>query len=733
MIQIQVGAEFLDLETIDSIPITFQANDPTKIDSFQSNFSINVKIPATSVNRRILGFVDSYNTSSQSAYTFLDCLVIDFGAIILPKAKLRVGKITKQKYIAEIEIQIFSGNINFFESISNKTLQNLNLSIYDHEMLFGISDSQANTFLDGYIYDVYSRGTYVDALKGLYSYFFPSIFCLTIFEKIVSEAGLSLVFANGTPTSPVDFAKMLLPHVGGVRTCINEIAKKHSGKITTGYNKIANGGGFDTFTTLQFANIEHSLGTKFFDVPPFNTPQSDFEPNPYSGSTYVLPNSSEGKYVCNEDFLFVLLSYYFPIGAVPTLVQLRDDSVLNIVNITAGALTLIEVASGTAIIENSFITISGVVGTMGAVLNTNTYQVGSVVFGATNIVTITVNTTALTYVSGGVLDNIIVRKFENDFSDGVYTYMSQNQYVIVDTNSNVWEFSTYLQNPFFFEVKVVDNEAVRIKKWEVSANLPPIQQRDFFKFFAIYYGLFPTYNPFTSELILTPFDNILSLQNAVDWSEKVDYSKARETNFEFGDYAKNNYFEYRNIQQGNLQFESESAELEKVVYTAPFELLLDNTFFGNFTEVLSLIQFEDTTLLQQNPSLKKYKFTKKVQPLTFLEGQSNLDLSVAVYQIPFNPTTDYLIYATNVAISSTERLNFQDAIDFNYNAIKALLKDARQEIVYINLSVLDIQKLDFSKPIWIGNDYNAYFYLAKVVQYKNNSQSVRCELFRISL
>ena len=136
-IEIIIDNEVLEIPKGVQVPITFQVNNPENIDTFQNDYSITFDVDDTPKNRKILGFAANNFIETDTRYKFIDCIVKQRGAIIFLNAKLKVNRILKKMGIAKIELQLFSGNINLFDFIGQRTLQDLDMSAYDHEMMAG--------------------------------------------------------------------------------------------------------------------------------------------------------------------------------------------------------------------------------------------------------------------------------------------------------------------------------------------------------------------------------------------------------------------------------------------------------------------------------------------------------------------------------------------------------------------------------------------------------------------
>jgi len=120
---------------------------------------------------------------------------------------------------------------------------------------------------------------------------------------------------------------LILEHTQGVRPCINNIAKRHTGITTTAFTT-SSGTGANTLPYVNFTNVVFSgFGTEYHK-PPFNTPELDFVLNPFDDGLFAFPNCTQG-YKCNEDVIFVFVDISVPAFTFSTyeLVRIEDDGI----------------------------------------------------------------------------------------------------------------------------------------------------------------------------------------------------------------------------------------------------------------------------------------------------------------------------------------------------------------------------------------------------------------------
>lgn len=128
MIQIFVNNQQLDLYEGEDIKFTFQVNSIADIKDRQTNYTNSFSIPKTPNNMRIFEGLGIHSDTSSIPYTKPNCVMKYGGFDVIKKGWLNVVE-TDSVY----KCHLYSGVINFFKSIENKTLgRDLDLSEINH-------------------------------------------------------------------------------------------------------------------------------------------------------------------------------------------------------------------------------------------------------------------------------------------------------------------------------------------------------------------------------------------------------------------------------------------------------------------------------------------------------------------------------------------------------------------------------------------------------------------------
>jgi hypothetical protein len=195
-----IGGNEMDLgEAV--VAITKQANNIMRPESIQADYSNTITFPDTQRNRANLGFADEVGSETDTPYKILDAQIFKDGVEVVPygKAELQSGN---------FDLDIYSGNRNFFDVLGDKSIQELDLSAFNHVWNYAtVAANLTNTgWQDGFVYDLYDRGKALDLATIDAFDLFPSVFGRAIWEQIFIDAG----FTYTGFTHPM-FDKLLVP------------------------------------------------------------------------------------------------------------------------------------------------------------------------------------------------------------------------------------------------------------------------------------------------------------------------------------------------------------------------------------------------------------------------------------------------------------------------------------------------------------------------------------------
>lgn len=208
--ELLLNGQRVDLAPDTLFAITVQSNDITKPDSVQSSYSNTLTLPFTEHNHGVLENANEVGSQSTAPYRQLEALVLQDGVEVVPLPKAYLEQ-AGEGY----ELQIFSGSIDFFQLLGDKSIRDLDLSRFNfHWGLAAVMQGAGinRTYADGYIYQLRDDGGNIDLSRLFADQLYPAVFVRTVFEQLFTEAGvkytgfadplfdkLTLPFSNATP------------------------------------------------------------------------------------------------------------------------------------------------------------------------------------------------------------------------------------------------------------------------------------------------------------------------------------------------------------------------------------------------------------------------------------------------------------------------------------------------------------------------------------------------------
>lgn len=202
--EVYINGILCDLDEVNNpIQLVYAINDLGELKDRQAYSTNSFKLPMTQNNLTACGFPNNANIIQAPAYRKNPAKIVQGGIEVLTNGIALINRTNK-----DIEVQILSGLIGFFDQLGDKNIRDLDLSNYDHIWnLSTVANSQFRE--DGYIYPVIDYGTLSDVSKAAdVRSLRPATFRRTIIEAIVREAGYT---ASGSYTSYDKYNKSIVP------------------------------------------------------------------------------------------------------------------------------------------------------------------------------------------------------------------------------------------------------------------------------------------------------------------------------------------------------------------------------------------------------------------------------------------------------------------------------------------------------------------------------------------
>jgi len=308
----------------------------------------------------------------------------------------------------------------------------------------------------------------------------------------------------------------------------------------------------------------------------------------------------------------------------------------------------------------------------------------------------------------------------------------------------------------------------------INTLIPSINQADFIKDVMFRHGVISQFETKTRTLTLNKLQDIENNKGvAVDYSNKIDLSKAPSYDFTkilngFKKTSKVTYAQddndlqmrafnaqYKtNLGDAVISIDNDNLSGEGVVFESKFagtltgQSFLENLGNQNLIENFYIpvcrymlpIAGEDNKWEAQEMKPRLFVKAGKIPVQDFsLTGAFGIGLGSVLYL-----DVGYAYFAKQSIGTDLDKL--QDTLSFdninysttnyngttllqkNYGLYTSILNNPIHLSINLNLKPLDIQQLDFMKPIWL---INSYYYINNVSQYKGDGTTTKIELVKI--
>lgn len=226
--ELYIGGKQIELSDA-NVALTFQANDITKPESIQSNFSNQFKVPRTKPNEEALESVADVQSLSNLPYEKLVAKFVQDGYELVSGGYAVIDKADKNFYYTTI----YSGFAEFFKLIDGKKLRDLNFGYpmgsfnYDIATMTALSDE--SILLTPALPIFFPVNDYGSLTSGASStidirFQYPAVWARHIIKKIITDVGftpignfftdklmdeLYLPFSNGQPVHSPEWMESL--------------------------------------------------------------------------------------------------------------------------------------------------------------------------------------------------------------------------------------------------------------------------------------------------------------------------------------------------------------------------------------------------------------------------------------------------------------------------------------------------------------------------------------------
>jgi hypothetical protein len=235
MYELFIEGQKADINDQISVQLTFAIDDVANFASRETTFSKQIVLPGTAANHSIFGHVYEMGSNNPfspgqpnigAAFNVAQTSRVELrlNGLLVLRGIFRLTGIIKDGDFVEYEGALFGELSGLMSEISNKKLEDLDFSAYDHVWNHTtISNSWDNVPGSGYFYPLIDYGNYREANDRDYDIgtFRPALYAKEYLDKMFAAAGYSY---SSTFLNSAYFKSLIIPHNKKQLTNNNPIA-----------------------------------------------------------------------------------------------------------------------------------------------------------------------------------------------------------------------------------------------------------------------------------------------------------------------------------------------------------------------------------------------------------------------------------------------------------------------------------------------------------------------------
>lgn len=263
MYELFIEGQKADIDEKISIQLTFAIDDINNFASRETSFSKQIVLPGTGRNNGIFGHIHEMGSNNPfspgqpnigSVFNVAQTsrAELRLNGLLVLRGIFRLTGIIKEKDIIEYEGALFGELSGLMSEISNKKLEDLDFSSYNHALNHtNIENSWDNVPGSGYFYPLIDYGNYRESNNNDYAIgtFRPALYVKEYLDKMFAAAGYS--YASDFINSDY-FKALIIPHN------TKELTKLSTRKLTA----TITGGSFNTSADSAI-DFDTATGTDF--------------------------------------------------------------------------------------------------------------------------------------------------------------------------------------------------------------------------------------------------------------------------------------------------------------------------------------------------------------------------------------------------------------------------------------------------------------------------------------
>lgn len=651
-----------------------------------ANHTNRFKAVLSEINNTKLERSDKVQSDSNIPYSITKAVISRNGI-----QTVRNGRVVVESVDDFYNIEVFSGNFNFFDDIQGKSIKDIDWSDLIHERnLNNISNSFLDTLIGDFFYPLINfgrdfqvmpeTGNDVDAEK-----MYPAVKVSLIIDRIFSEARY---LKSGDIFSNSEYLNMVIP----------------------------------VETIIQYVNARYDIDGIF------NSSGKNFtHPSFLKGYWFIIPGTT--------------------LYGNPVFLQTKFGRLIirRTVNITGAEFGL--VFDPVDFAQTFQIPISGKVRvTLSITIEATSAPPGGAKEEFPYFSVNKYNTTPdpITGAFTHRLTNSIGTKFTGIGQSRTMTLdetfdMSKDDYIWLEAGvffDYVAPTTNYRHTNYFFEIDILgETEAEYLESFDVGNNLPDISQKGMLEFVIKWFGLMLQADTDTDTLNFTQNNKIKNnFPQKKDWSDKIDKSVQHKILYHDHSFAQTNWFQWEKNEEveaelgdSSLDVNDQSLDLEVERYKAEFSATrMMKCLDGVDVPQIIFWQEDDNDVLEFDPA--------EVTPRILIFNPTDLpdpyDFNSVIEGETYSSTPGLNEVPLAYFILDTETITFDwaYAIITHYDQMSEILNKYKKVIVNLVISDKDFESINHFIPLYI-RQFGSSFFINLVDKYTEGSTTF--ELIRI--
>ncbi len=313
----------------------------------------------------------------------------------------------------------------------------------------------------------------------------------------------------------------------------------------------------------------------------------------------------------------------------------------------------------------------------------------------------------------------------------------------------------------FIEV-TLHGEIIENSTIEMSRIVPTkMKQSDLIRYIFFIFGVVAQANTNSRTIKANLFNSIkANLDNAVDWSDKLDISKTKEVNFtqlldkyksvsvlDYKDDDNDNELKAYEVETGETfgqgQFDIDNDHIQglDIIFEAPFSPMININSFNNEMYIPQIRWLDSAGVKEVNPEPKialietglDVDLLSRQVASTFSYGGNVASTIPFCWFVKTDYTTETNLFNDSLAFDQVAfpNANGEPMKDRFLKDYEDILNSMKYLKAFFHLTEVDISELDFTLPVFI-EFYKAYFYISKIPNFVGSKGTTEAELTKIA-